>query len=107
VGAFLSRPTAAGKHPAMIVPGHPWRGSLSSWTPSRSDDVTPLSEVEEFRATLEKGNKEHEIHLYPGAGHAFTNDMHPERYHAEATEISWTRTLEFLSKHLKNSPGKS
>jgi len=71
------------------------------------DDVTPLSEVEEFRATLEKGNKEHEIHLYPGAGHAFTNDMHPERYHAEATEISWTRTLEFLSKHLKNSPGKS
>jgi len=71
------------------------------------DDVTPLSEVEEFRAALRKGNKEHEIYIYPGATHAFTNDMHPERYHPEATQLSWTRTLEFLARHLKNLPDKS
>ncbi|MFF2523201.1 dienelactone hydrolase family protein [Streptomyces liangshanensis] len=40
------------------------------------------------------------FHLYPGAGHAFFNDGRPEAYHAEAAELAWARTLDFLHTQL-------
>lgn len=34
------------------------------------------------------------------ADHAFVNDTRPEVYNAEAASIAWTRTIDFLRKHL-------
>ncbi|TCO51531.1 carboxymethylenebutenolidase [Kribbella antiqua] len=45
-----------------------------------------------------------EIHRYPGAGHAFDNPM-PAFHHAEASELAWRRTVEFLSRQLPTSQG--
>jgi carboxymethylenebutenolidase len=41
-----------------------------------------------------------EIHIYPGAGHGFANET-GKNYNKEATADAWTKTRDFLSKHLK------
>ena len=45
-----------------------------------------------------------EIHRYPGAGHAFDNPM-PAFHHADASELAWRRTVDFLARHLPTSQG--
>lgn len=53
-----------------------------------------------FKEALEKAGIEHEIHMYPGTGHAFFNDT-GARYDPEAAELAWKRTLAFFEKKLK------
>ncbi len=68
-----------------------------------ADVVTPRSEIDRIARTLKHSSKPHDLYLYEGAGHAFTNDMHPEltgQYNKEATETSWPRTIEFLKRHM-------
>jgi carboxymethylenebutenolidase len=63
------------------------------------DTGITVESVEAFRAALERLRKEHEIHIYPGVGHAFANPT-GRNYNAEAAEDAWARTLEFLAHHL-------
>ena len=51
-------------------------------------------------ADLTRLGKEHQFFTYPGADHAFMNDL-GEKYDRAAAEVSWPRTLEFFSQHLK------
>ena len=62
--------------------------------------VTPLL-VHELEDQLKKLGKSFEVHIYPGAGHAFFNDARPEVYNAEAAGDAWRRTIEFLKKNLQ------
>ncbi|HLI25017.1 MAG TPA: dienelactone hydrolase family protein [Acidimicrobiales bacterium] len=41
-----------------------------------------------------------EIYRYDGAGHAFSNWDSPSMYNQAAAELAWSRTLEFLDRHL-------
>jgi carboxymethylenebutenolidase len=43
----------------------------------------------------------HEIHVYPGAPHAFFNDARPHAYHPEAAKDAWARTLTWFDTYLK------
>jgi carboxymethylenebutenolidase len=54
-------------------------------------------------AELTRLGKPHEFYSYPGAGHAFMDFTNPDRYHREAAEAAWPRTLEFFAKHLKTA----
>ena len=47
-----------------------------------------------------------EVHLYPGAGHAFDNPL-PAFHHAEASELAWRRTVAFLARQLPTSQGSA
>ena len=47
---------------------------------------------------------EAEIHRYPGAGHAFDNPL-PAFHHADASELAWRRTVDFLARNLPTSQG--
>ena len=38
--------------------------------------------------------------VYKGANHAFNNDTNAARYSKEASDLAWSRTVEFLKKHL-------
>jgi len=58
--------------------------------------------VEAFRDALERLRKNHDIHIYPGVGHAFANPT-GNNYNAAAAEDAWRRTLEFLKLHLSIS----
>lgn len=63
------------------------------------DTGIDVESVEAFRAALRRLRKEHEIHIYPGVGHAFANPS-GRNYNAEAAEDAWSKTLEFLAQHL-------
>jgi carboxymethylenebutenolidase len=66
----------------------------------RDGSVTPQL-VHELEDQLKKLGKSFEVHIYPGAGHAFFNDARPEVYNAEAAADAWRRTIEFLRKNLQ------
>ena len=64
-----------------------------------NDTGIKVESVESFRAALERLRKDHEIHIYPGVGHAFANPS-GQNYDAEAAEDAWSKTLDFLARHL-------
>jgi len=64
------------------------------------DAIIPLADVEALRSTLTRARKNFELHVYPGAGHAFFNDTRPDAYRPEVAATAWRRTLAFLRDHL-------
>lgn len=63
------------------------------------DKGISVESVRAFEATLARLRKNHEIQIYPGAGHAFANPTRT-RYNAEVADDAWQRTLEFLGQNL-------
>lgn len=53
-----------------------------------------------YEEALRKAGKEYTAHVYPGANHGFHNDTTP-RYDEAAAKLAWSRTVEFLARHLK------
>ncbi len=64
------------------------------------DNAIPTDKVEEFESALTDLDKNASIHIYEGAGHAFSNPS-GERYEPEAAQDAWQKTTDFLSKHLQ------
>jgi carboxymethylenebutenolidase len=56
--------------------------------------------IETYEAALKANNKAFTIHRYAGAQHAFNNDTGAARYHKEAADLAWKRTVEFFRQHL-------
>lgn len=63
------------------------------------DQGITVDSVRRFEKALENLRKVHEIHIYPGADHAFANPT-GTAYNAAAAEDAWKRTLEFLRQNL-------
>lgn len=63
------------------------------------DTGIKVASVESFREALQRLDKNHEVHIYPGVGHAFANPT-GRNYNASAAEDAWRRTLKFLELHL-------
>ena len=59
--------------------------------------MTALPEVEE---AMTKAGVDFSATVYANAGHAFFNDSNPFAYQQKAAEDAWTRTLEFLARHI-------
>jgi carboxymethylenebutenolidase len=67
-----------------------------------ADTGIPSADVRAFEAALrDKGNRNVEFILYPGAPHAFFSDDRPQVYKKEAADDAWKRCLAFFEKHLK------
>ena len=56
--------------------------------------------VDDLKAALDRYGKQYDIHVYPGAQHAFFNDTRPNIYDAEAARDAWERTLVFFNAQL-------
>jgi carboxymethylenebutenolidase len=54
-----------------------------------------------FEEALKKANKKYTVYIYEGANHAFNNDTSEARYNKQAAEQAWSRTITFLTEHLK------
>lgn len=63
------------------------------------DSGIKVASVEAFEEALDRLRKVHEVHIYPGVGHAFANPT-GRNYNAEAADDAWTKTIEFLERHL-------
>jgi carboxymethylenebutenolidase len=64
------------------------------------DQGIPVDLVRRFEAALDTLGKDHEIHVYPGADHAFANPT-GANYNRDAAEDAWQRSLDFLAQNLK------
>lgn len=65
----------------------------------KDTSVKPES-VAAFTKALEKDGIEHEIHLYPGVGHAFANPS-GQNYAPTETKDAWKKTVDFLQRNLR------
>lgn len=65
-----------------------------------ADRGIPVAQVREMESVLKELGKEAEIHVYPGAGHAFANPS-GQAYRPESARDAWERTVAFLGRHLK------
>lgn len=72
---------------------------------AEKDTGIPVASVRRFRTALQKLNKDFEIEIFPGVGHAFANPS-GENYNAEAAEKAWEHTVAFLSRHLGKTGGQ-
>ena len=63
------------------------------------DRAIKIDNVRQFQAKLKTLNGNHEIFIYPNAGHAFANPG-GSNYNKKAAELAWQRTMDFLSKYL-------
>ena len=65
-----------------------------------ADQGITESDIKLLERTLTKYGKTFDIKVYPGAPHAFFNDIR-ESYRPEAAKDAWERTLRFYNKYLK------
>ncbi|MDH3303855.1 MAG: dienelactone hydrolase family protein [Gammaproteobacteria bacterium] len=66
---------------------------------AEEDTGIKVSSVKAFGEALRNLRKNHDIHVYPGVGHAFANPT-GNNYNETAATDAWRRTLEFLDLHL-------
>ena len=64
------------------------------------DQSIPVEQVHQLEAALRRVGTPVEVHLYPGAGHAFFNDTSPT-YRRHAAEDAWPIVLTFFGNYLK------
>jgi carboxymethylenebutenolidase len=64
-----------------------------------NDRAIRVDSVREFQVKLKTLNGDHEIYIYPNAGHGFANPG-GSNYKKEAADLAWKRTLTFLKKYL-------
>jgi carboxymethylenebutenolidase len=69
------------------------------------DPVIPLTTVTAFQEAMKRLGKEVDVHVYPGAAHAFANPS-GTTYQAAAAEDSWRRTTAFLRERLQANPAR-
>ena len=66
-----------------------------------NDRGIPVADVRAFERTLRELEKEVEIHVYEGAGHAFMNPGNTEGHDAAAAADAWERIDTFLRSRLR------
>ncbi len=54
-----------------------------------------------FETALKKAGVDYKKYMYEGAKHAFHNDTNAARYHKEAAQLAWQRTISFLKEKLE------
>ena len=64
-----------------------------------ADRGISIESVRGFEQSLKRLRMSHEIHVYPGAGHAFANPT-GNNYKPEFAEDAWQKTLSFLQQNL-------
>jgi len=65
------------------------------------DDERINSGIPAFEEALKKSGIEYQLFMYEGARHAFNNDTNPGRYHREAAQLAWKRTISFFKEKLQ------
>jgi carboxymethylenebutenolidase len=67
---------------------------------AENDPWITQDKMNRLRDALAKLNKEGEVKVYSGVGHAFFNDTRPEAYNKEAARDAWASVNKFFSDKL-------
>ena len=82
---------------------HPDYGAMSAAVQghyAEKDDFFTPEAAQALAEQLRELGKSVEIHIYPGADHAFFNDTRPEVYDADAANLLWDRSVTFFKERL-------
>jgi carboxymethylenebutenolidase len=66
----------------------------------QDDEGIPPAAVTAFQAAMKRAGRKVDVHIYPGAGHAFANPTRTDAYRPEATRDSWGKMMEFFRAEL-------
>jgi carboxymethylenebutenolidase len=89
-----------GIHPNVHPDYHRLSGPVLGLFAEKDAFVTPQT-ARDVEAAIKKAGKQVEIHIYPGADHAFFNDERPDAYNKAAAVDAWRRTLAHFRAHLR------
>jgi carboxymethylenebutenolidase len=67
---------------------------------AENDGWIPVAAVRDLEQKLKDAGKQPEFHVYAGTDHGFFNDTRPEAHNADASKLTWERTLAFFKKHM-------
>jgi carboxymethylenebutenolidase len=67
---------------------------------AEADDWVAASGVKKLEKSLRTANHPATFYTYEGTGHWFFEEDRAEAYNAQATQLAWKRTLEFLQTQL-------
>ncbi len=67
---------------------------------AETDPYEPPANVEQVRRNLDAAGKPAEFHTYPGTTHWFFESDRRDAYNADAADLAWQRTVEFLKAHV-------
>jgi carboxymethylenebutenolidase len=67
---------------------------------AEDDEFEPLENVQQLEQTLRARGLSAEFYIYPNTRHWFAEINQPAYYDAAAAELAWTRTIDFLRRHL-------
>ncbi|MCM5553939.1 dienelactone hydrolase family protein [Pleomorphomonas sp. NRK KF1] len=95
------RPETAGllllHAPAEVPAGMNLTGLRAQLHVGEHDDFWPPEELRRWQMAAELAGMAAELHIYPGAGHFYTDPSLPD-HHGLATEETWKRALKFLGE---------
>lgn len=83
--------------PADIPKGVSLKGLRAQLHVGEHDDFWPPEDLRRWQMAAELAGMAAELHIYPGAGHFYT-DPSLHDYDAQATEETWSRALRFLGE---------
>ncbi|CAI9417605.1 hypothetical protein ANOBCDAF_04022 [Pleomorphomonas sp. T1.2MG-36] len=83
--------------PADIPKGVNLKGLRAQLHVGEHDDFWPPEDLRRWQMAAELAGMSAELHIYPGAGHFYTDPSLPD-HHRLATEETWTRALRFLGE---------
>ncbi len=63
---------------------------------AEDDPYESSEEMRRLEEMLRAVRRDVAFHVYPGTGHWFFEDDRPDAYDAEAAQLAWARTLDFL-----------
>jgi carboxymethylenebutenolidase len=90
-----------GNHPGIETPQFAQSGAAFLGHFAEDDEFDSFEEVLQTQEKIQQAGKTVTYHQYPGTKHWFAEANQPDAYHAEAAELAWARTLEFLNHTLK------
>ena len=67
---------------------------------AENDNFASPASARELESTLKSLGKQVKFHIYDGTQHGFFNDTRADVHQAEASRLSWDRTLAFYREHL-------
>ncbi len=67
---------------------------------AEEDPYESTEEMRRMEEMLRAARRDVAFHVYPGTGHWFFENDRPDAYNAEAAELAWRRTLDFLHRKL-------
>lgn len=70
---------------------------------AEQDPWVSAQDIERLRHAAQEYKKVFDIRTYPGAPHAFVNELRADSYREEAATEAWTATAQFLKQHLQGA----